>query len=130
MDIKKGFSKVKNFGKEHWKEILGTCVVLGSGAAIIWGIAKDSIKPISTTLSTIADDKELLVKEQERIAKVGWTLGKMENLWDDEDGVMAIINDVAVSDMGKFGEELMKIEGTKPETMTGIIIGLCKDVES
>lgn len=131
MNVKEGFGKAKDFGKKHWKAILGTCVVVGSGAAIVWSISKDPIiKPMSTTLSTIADNKELLAKEQERIAKVGWTLGKMESLWDEGDGMMAIINDVAVSDMGKFGEELLKIEGTKPETMTSVIIGLCNDVES
>lgn len=130
MNIKNGLEKTKEFGKKHWKELLAGCALVGAGVGC-YVMCKDwKLKPTTNYLDNLEiDNANFLADEKERIAKVGWELGKMESLWDEGDNcVMTIINDVQVSDMGKFGEELLKIEGITPESSTSMIMSAIKDV--
>lgn len=60
------------------------------------------------------------------LEKPDFNLGKIEEFWQDP-GVSQktmIINDIKVGDMGRLGEQFLKIKGVTNETDISAIIGL------
>ena len=57
--------------------------------------------------------------------------GEIKQLWNESANgkpvVTAIVNNVAVADLGRFGEVLTKIEGVSADAMTDIIISVAKN---
>lgn len=126
MNFKNGLDKVKDFGKKHWKELLaGGAVVGGTIAAISIGKKYTPPMPIKELTDSNTDWWK---EEMKRIAELDWQVGQMTSLWDEGEFTEAIVNNVKVSDLGRFGEELKKIEGLTDESVIGAVIDITKEV--
>lgn len=115
----------KNWMKEHKKELLiGTLIVVTGGVSV--KLLKDVLKAtpkaeVSTLLPTYVkmDIPEGLTGMLEEIsAPRGET--RYKDLWIDE---------LALSDLGKFGEELMKLDYFDENSyICGVVSANCKEL--
>jgi hypothetical protein len=120
--LKEKLAQVKAFAKDHKKEIaIGIGVLVGG--TVVYKIVKSSPKVIDIC-ETI--DKSNVIKDLE-IPKT--ELGTINELWQDGFGKNLILNDVTVGDLGKVGEEFLKIDGVTNETVVTAVVGLLDEVE-
>lgn len=113
--------KVKEFVSEHKAEIAITVAAV-LGGAIGLAIANRRNTTVTIMESTPAI-KDLAIPEL--------SVGTITELWAEGDDVMAIVNDITVKDLGKFSEELVKLDGVSEDTViTGIIGFVNKKVEA
>lgn len=123
--LKEKFEKVKNFVVDHKKEIaIGVGVVVGG--VVIYKIVKHLPKNDLVTDINWNDMTEEIVDLE--IPKL--EVGTIDELWKDQWGKSLILNDVTVGDMGKLGEELLKIDGITKETVVTASMGLLDKVEN
>lgn len=116
--------KVKEFAKRNKKWIfLGTAVVAVVGGVTVYAITKK--KPKFTCWMSDGTP-EWRLAEDERIKALDWSVGTMTDLWDEGGYINGIVNKVTLEDLGKFGEELKKIEGVVSESGVDMVIGLNK----
>ena len=121
--MKERLEKVKKFVSDHKKELaIGAGTVVGG--VVIYKITKkapkfETIKQVSHIGTKI---KELDIPKLD--------LGTIDDLWVDEFGTNLILNDVTVADLGKVGEEFLKIDGITNKTTVTAIVGLLDSVES
>lgn len=116
-------SKIKKFVKEHKKELaIGALTVVAGG--VIFAITKKKPSEVITQ-STLkipgSNIKDLNIPDID--------YGTIEALWKEGEGTMVIMGDITVGNMGKVGEQLLKIENVEPETTVSIIGGLGKVTE-
>ena len=112
--------KVLNFVKEHKKE-LAIAAVAVVGGTVLFALTRkkpESIKMLEATAGSDWKQKELA-----RIEALDWNLGEVTDLWNEGECVNAIINDITVADLGKLGEESLKIEGITKDTTVSMLIG-------
>ena len=115
--MKQEIEKSKEFVKEHKKEIL-----IGTGIAVVGGLIfivtkkKPKFEGTRRVIKTSMKCKDL--------EKPNINIGRIDELWQDEFGKMAIVNDFKVADMGTIGKEFLKIDGVTNETEVSVIIGL------
>ena len=122
--LKEKFEKVKNFVVDHKKEIaIGVGVVVGG--VVIYKIVKHLPKNDLVTDINWTDMTEEIVDLE--IPKL--EVGTINELWSDQWGKSLILNDFTVGDMGKIGEELLKIDGITKETVVTASMGLLDKVE-
>ena len=118
----KRIEKVKVFVKDHWKEI-----AVGAGIVVIGGITyvlfrkKPDFENVNLELPDISDWS---TKEQERISKLNWGIGEMTDLWDEGGFINTVVNNVPISKLGDFGEELKKIGTIADDSLVDMVIGL------
>lgn len=93
--------------KNHKKEIaLGTLGVIGTGMLVVLGVKKfNSIKGLA----------DVNVVE-------GFTVGKVNQLWNEGGYANAIVNDFKIKDMGALGEDLKKIGGITDDTEVSALL--------
>lgn len=119
--MKQKLKRVKTFVMEHKKEI-----VIGAGLALAGGvvfiITKHKSEGMRKVIKTSMEYKDL--------EKPNICIGKIDELWQDEFGKTAIVNDFKVADMGTIGQEFLKINGVTNNTDVSVIIGLLDKPES
>ena len=125
--LKEKVTKVKNFVVDHKKEI---AIVAGLtvGGIVVYKILKSVPKGderIGKIISDVADTEFL-----ERIEKPVLSIGTVDDIWKDQWGTSIILNDFTVGDMGKIGEEFLKIDGVTNDTVVTAMLGLLDKVES
>lgn len=115
--MKQKVEKAKTFVKEHKKEILiGTGLAVAGGLIFIITKKKPKFEGARRVIKTSMEYKDL--------EKPVLNIGRIDELWQDEFGKMAIINDFTVADMGTIGQEFLKIDGVTNETEVSVIMGL------
>ena len=116
----KKLDEMKTFVKEHKNEIIagviGVGVTVGSIAYIM--VTKKPVKIPEAVKPNFA------AIEKSRIEKLNWRLGDMTDLWNEGGHINTIINDITMADLGKLGDELIKIEGVTMETGISIIASI------
>ena len=89
--------EIKTFVEEHKKEILiGTGVVVGGIVLVVTG--KKLLKP----------RKAIISKPYKDLPKPNMSVGKLDDFWEDSCGKMALINDIAIKDLGTVGQDFFK----------------------
>lgn len=121
----KKIDEFKNFVKDHKKEIVNGAIGVG---VTVGGIAllvstKKTLKFPETSFKGMSISKWEEI-EKARIDKLNWNLGTMTSLWDEGGCLNTIVTDLTVSDLGKLGDELLKIDGVTKQTGVDIIAGL------
>ena len=115
---------VRKFIKTHKKEIAIAAIatVIGSVAFVITRktpkFAKETIKSVATQVMPTDVPKPEL------------EFGTLTDLWKDEWGINAIVNDITIADLGKFGEQLTKIDGVENDTVVTAMMGFLEKTET
>ena len=107
--------KVKEFVKKH-KKAIALSAIAGVSGGVIFAITKKKPK-IDKVVEKVVDkwtDVDSSVIE----------MGKIEQCDTNGKWIDVVVNDINVSDLGKFGEELTKLEGVESETGVSAIISL------
>lgn len=94
-------NKVKMFVKRHKKEL-----VVGAGivvSVIVYAVVRTSIRPSKAVSSLPVGNRIRDIPVPD-----GFSVGSVEALFEDGDEIVAIVQDMTVNDMGRFGEELVK----------------------
>lgn len=119
--LREKYEKVKEFVVDHKIEIaVGLCVAVGGGV-VLNKIMKSTPKingaeKVIVKMGDVRIDKNLPIPEV--------AVGTIDELWVDQWGKNLILNDVTVADLGKIGEEFLKIDGVTNETEVSAVIGL------
>ncbi len=139
------FEKVKAFCKEYKKEIAvavvaGVGVVVGVTACVVMkkklDISNSSIREYKDTLDVLLDDTtsevvERLIKttSESNVGKKHYDyiadFGASLDVWNPtkHEGLMVISENVTLENIGKLGEEMMKLDGNlKPDSILGVVI--------
>lgn len=109
------FEKVKAFCKEHKKEI-AVAVVTGVGVAVGVTACVVMKKKLDISNSNFG-----VKKHYDYIAGFGANL----DVWNPtkHEGMMVISENVTLENIGKLGEEMMKLDGNlKPDSILGVVI--------
>lgn len=115
--MKEKLEKAKTFVKEHKKEILiGTGLVIAGGVIFVVTKKKPKFEGARRVIKTSMEYTDL--------EKPELNIGRIDELWKDECGKMAIVNDFTVADMGSIGQEFLKIDGVTNDTEVSVIMGL------
>ena len=126
--MEKKRNKYIEFIKNHKKEfILGGIAAL----AVVGGIAyimMDIRNPYKIDKKHLANVLEKAVPfKTNDISAPWWNTGELTECWSEAGYINLIVNDVAVAEMGKLGEELLLFDGVTPDTLISAIIGVIDD---
>lgn len=123
--LKEKMTKVKNFVVDHKKEIaIGVGVIVGG--VVVYKIVKHIPKAdLVTDVDWSGMTEEIVDLEIPKLE-----VGTIDELWSDQWGKSLILNDITVGDMGKIGEEFLKIDGVTKDTVVTATMGLLDKVES
>lgn len=124
--LKEKFEQAKGFVIDHKKEI-GIAVGSIVGGVIVWKIVKKVPKVGGPVDKFIMKAVESDVTEY--LPAPDLAIGVVDDLWVDQFGKNLILNEFTIADMGKIGEELLKIDGVTNETEVTAILGLLDKVE-
>ncbi len=138
------FEKVKAFCKEHKKEIAvavvtGVGVAVGVTACVVMkkklDISNLTIREYKDTLDVLIDGttEEVVdrsVKTKSDVGKkhykhIAADFGAILEVWNPtkHEGMMVISENVTLENIGKLGEEMMKLDGNlKPDSILGVVI--------
>lgn len=121
----KKIDEFKTFVKEHKKVIVNgaICVGVTVGGIALLVVTKKSLKFPETSFKGMSISKCEEI-EKARIDKLNWNLGTMTDLWDEGGCLNTIVTELTVSDLGKLGDELLKIDGVTKQTGVDIVAGL------
>lgn len=120
--LKEKIEQAKVFVKEHKKEIVaGLCIA--AGGTVLYKICKSEPKfeAINTLIEASSNIKDLDIPKLD--------VGTIDDLWSDNWGTNLILNDVTVADLGKVGNEFLKIDGVTNDTVVTAVVGLLTKVE-
>ncbi len=131
--LKEKWNAGVEFVKNHKKEVLiGTGLVVIGG--VIYIVTKKKPKGMknfkaSDTVIDMLSDGECKFMTFEKYANMNLEipeveLGEISDLWVDKFGKNLILNDVTVADLGKVGEQFLKIDGITNETNVTAVVGL------
>ncbi len=115
--IKEKWNSAKRFVSDHKTEIImGTITIVTSIGLVVLG---KKLKDRDDTVSFMTTYGEDLDKPE-------FTIGKIHEFWQDPGSTQRtmIVNDIEVGDLGRFGEQLLKINKVTIETPVDAIIGL------
>ena len=124
--LKEKFEQAKEFVVEHKKEI-AIVALTAVGGAVVWKVVK-SVPSIETPVDKIIIEAAES-KVTEYLPRPDLAVGVVDDLWVDQFGKGLILNEFSVGDMGKIGEELLKIDGITKETEVTAVLGLLDSVE-
>lgn len=138
------FEKVKAFCKEHKKEIAvavvtGVGVAVGVTACVVMkkklDISNSTIRDYKDTLDVLIDGTteevvDRLVKTKSDVGEkhykhIAADFGAILEVWKPtkHEGMMVISENVTLENIGKLGEEMMKLDGNlKPDSILGVVI--------
>lgn len=117
----KKIEKVKAFCKEHKKEI-AVAVVTGVGVAVGVTACVVMKKKLDISNLTIREYSDVGKKHYKHIAA---DFGAILEVWKPtkHEGMMVISENVTLENIGKLGEEMMKLDGNlKPDSILGVVI--------
>lgn len=120
----KKLEKVKAFVKEHKVEIacaVGAAVVGG----IIFAVAKRKLLVVKKSTEKYLAPEHCKVPEE--LLKYGVDA---VDIYKGAVELMADNYDVAVAELGKFGEALCKIPDIKPENKAFVLINIAKEIDN
>lgn len=115
--MKEKVEKAKKFVADHKVEIAMSVVTVASVVGLVI---------IGKRLHDLDSGAFFETIRGKDLDKPDFDLGKIEEFWQDP-GVSQktmIINDIKVGDMGRLGEQFLKIDGVTNETDISAIIGL------
>ena len=126
----KKMEKIKEFGKKHWKEILGAVIVTGAvggmGYCVLNKVNKHSI---GTSILKLPDPEKVENMRLDRIKGIDWKLGELEDITRGEGFVEPWVNKVPVTEMGKLGEELINnVDGVTADSTAWALISIKTNV--
>ena len=123
--LKEKMTKVKNFVVDHKKEIaIGVGVIVGG--VVVYKIVKSL--PKNDLITDVEWSGMTEGIEDLEIPKLD--VGTIDELWKDQWGKSLILNDITVGDMGKIGEEFLKIDGVTKDTVVTATIGLLDELNN
>ena len=113
-------NKLVKFVKDHKKGILigAASAVTAIGGIILCAIANKKSEPISL----VEFSGVFSTPSANDIDVADWSVGTLTDCWREGGWVNLIAKDFTVADAGKFGEELMKIEGVTADTALQTVI--------
>lgn len=122
--LKEKMTKVKNFVVDHKKEIaIGVGVIVGG--VVFYKIARKlSTNDPLTNIEWSGKAEDIVILDAPKLE-----IGTIDELWSDGWGKSLIINDITVGDLGKVGEEFLKIDGITKDTVVTATMGLLDNVE-
>lgn len=112
--------KVKAFVQEHKVEII-------AGAGIVFGVITCAIVGKSIRLSKNAFCPTVRNKIRNIVVPDGFSIGKVTDLFEDGEEVVAIAKELTVNDLGKLGEELIKHEIATNGAEAAVMVEFLKD---
>ena len=120
--LKEKIEQVKVFVADHKKEIaIGLCVAVGG--TVLYKVVKVKPKIENVTGTMFCNvDKYLEIPKLD--------VGTITELWEEDGYKNLFLNDITVADMGKIGEELLKIDGVTNKTCVTAVVGLLDEVEN
>lgn len=117
--------KIKNFIKEHKKEIL-----IGTGLAVIGGVVyvftKKQFKP-DIVQNVNWDMLSIRPEEQARIEAFNCGVGTVSDMWNEGGALNFIINDITIDELGLLGQEFKKLDEVSDKTTVSLIVGLVNE---
>ena len=112
----------KEYLRTHKKEIiLGAAITTISVATALIIQRKIHIKESRKTISKVNEDiiksgaKSLAEKRLH--PDMESAVGIFCDVWNDHGKALAIVTDLKINDMGRLGEELLKIDGVTPDSI-------------
>lgn len=115
---------VKEFVKTHKKEI-AIAAAATVGGVLAFAITRKTPKFSKETIKSVTT--QVMPTD---ILKPELDFGTLTDLWVDDYGVNAIVNDITVADLGKFGEQLTKIDGVENDTVVTAMMGFLEKTET
>lgn len=115
--------KVLNFVKNHKKTIAYLAVVT-VGVAVGGSVVHKMMAKKADFIHTV---KDLDIPSD-------WGVGRLDTLWNPETvgnrvGIAGTIDHLKLEDLGKFGEEAMKIDGVAEDMDVSLIFGIGYDTK-
>ena len=110
----RNIKKIKEYAKTHKKEIVLTV----TGGAILTALGVKHLSKGFTEAETL-ESREIGDWFPE-----GFGVGKITELWNERGHTNAIVEDAKIEDLGKLGEEFLKLVGMKPDDGVSIILGI------
>ncbi len=108
--------EIKAFVEEHKKEILiGTGVVVGGIVLAVTG------------KKLLSSGKMKVPKPYKDLPKPDMSVGKLIDFWEDTCGKTALVNDIAIKDLGTVGQDFLKVDGFTNDTGVSLIIGFAEE---
>lgn len=127
--LKEKMKQVKTFVADHKKEI-AICVGVVVGGVVVYKIVKKV--PKQQTLDKAVDKSfgnflGFIACKDLDIPKTD--IGTIDELWQEGDFKNLIFNDITVADMGKIGEEFLKIDGVTKETVVSGVLSFLDETK-
>lgn len=124
--------KLLKFMKSHKKEIIAAGLMT-IGAVTLFVITKRKVdvpkfEPASALFVNKPDNWRAI--EDKNIEALDWKLGKVTDLWPEGGWTNMIVKNVTPADLGKFGEEALKIDGVNSDTVIDTLICFATDAEN
>lgn len=116
-------NEVKEFVKTHKKEIALTALAV-VGGAVVFAITRKNPKIATQAVEKVSENQWKWLDAPEL------SIGTITDLSTNGQWTDAIVNDITVADLGRFGEELCKIEGVKPNTIVSSVMSFIGEVEA
>lgn len=121
--IKEKAKKAWQFVKKHKDAfIVAGATLLGGTIMLTVGSKVIKSTPTTEALPSLDVDPNWAITPCKESEAIGWNMGVMTDLWNQGGCPTAIINEVTIGEMGKFGEECTKIDGVTSDTVTSVVI--------
>lgn len=124
----KKMNKVKEFGKKYWKVMLGGALLGVGGYGVYSLIRSSNTRKFTYDFANVIDEAKIEEECRKRISSIDWKLGNIEDFIDYGGAAEVMVDSVKLEDMGKFGEELLKIEGVTPDKTAWALVNVGKNV--
>lgn len=108
--------KIKQFAREHKKELLATAVVVGGAVLLIFG-CKHLPKKYMSKPNSLSKIKDIPIPD-------GLKVWNTTELWRQGEYLDAIIDSIPMDDLGELGEQFIENGLAEPGDIATIIIGI------
>lgn len=122
--------KCKNFVKKHkWKIVAGLSLAAVGG--IVYGVSKTSVK-VDDIVEKALDNNDGYYPGWKKLDHDTIGIGEVADLDINlTSGYLeGIVNDISVTDIGKLGEELMKIDGVTEDKTVSVVFDVFDVIET
>ena len=111
---------------KHKKAIVAVSVV--AGGVVVYAITKKSLPKIAQKIDVNGPAVNWEELRKKRISELApnWSTGELTEIWESvDDGagseIEIIVNNLKPEDLGKFGEDILKLDGTTNEDSISLI---------
>lgn len=111
------FNEFVGWAKDHKKEIAITTAGIAASAVVFAITKKKPEIPVEQIVKRFNNDLD----------KPEWNVGALTELWLEGEYINSIVEDFTIADLGKLGEEFLKVEGVTPETGVSAVISFLKE---